>query len=141
MQTFVPYTNNAKSAQVLDRQRLGKQRVEVLQILRALAGETKGWVNHPATKMWRGHELALIEYGLAVCEEWVSRGYKDTCADRIRGYREVFSRDTAKMPSWWRGAIHMSHRSNLVRKRPDIYGELWRDVDPDAPYVWPVPTS
>ena len=34
MQTFLPYPDFARSAAVLDRQRLGKQRVEVLQILK-----------------------------------------------------------------------------------------------------------
>jgi len=33
MQTFVPYANFSESAKVLDRQRLGKQRVETLQVM------------------------------------------------------------------------------------------------------------
>ena len=41
MQTFLPYSNYPASARVLDNKRLGKQRVEVLQILKALAGESK----------------------------------------------------------------------------------------------------
>lgn len=52
VQTFLPYPDFAQSAQCLDRQRLGKQRVEVLQLLKALKGESKGWKNHPAAKMW-----------------------------------------------------------------------------------------
>jgi hypothetical protein len=36
MQTFLPYPDFAKSAAVLDNKRLGKQRVECLQILTAL---------------------------------------------------------------------------------------------------------
>lgn len=36
MQTFVPFPDFARSAAVLDDKRLGKQRVEVLQIVRAL---------------------------------------------------------------------------------------------------------
>jgi hypothetical protein len=50
MQTFLPYESYARSAAVLDRQRLGKQRVEAMQILRVLAGETAGWGNHPAVR-------------------------------------------------------------------------------------------
>ena len=38
MQTFLPHPNFAASAHVLDRQRLGKQRVENLQIMSALLG-------------------------------------------------------------------------------------------------------
>ena len=33
MQTFLPYADFAQSAKVLDMKRLGKQRVEVLQLL------------------------------------------------------------------------------------------------------------
>ena len=36
MQTFLPYSNFHLTAEVLDRKRLGKQRVECLQILRTL---------------------------------------------------------------------------------------------------------
>jgi hypothetical protein len=76
MQTFLPYESYAASAEVLDNKRLGKQRVEVLQLLKALAGESKGWVNHPAAKMWRGREFWLSIYGICVCDEWLSRGSK-----------------------------------------------------------------
>lgn len=38
MQTFLPYSNFAKSVQSLDRQRLGKQRVETMQIMQAIYG-------------------------------------------------------------------------------------------------------
>jgi Pyrimidine dimer DNA glycosylase len=36
MQTFLPYPDFVACARVLDSRRLGKQRVEALQILRAL---------------------------------------------------------------------------------------------------------
>lgn len=36
MQTFLPYKSFEQSAACLDNKRLGKQRVEVLQILKAL---------------------------------------------------------------------------------------------------------
>jgi len=35
MQTFLPYADFARCAEVLDPRRLGKQRVEALQIMRA----------------------------------------------------------------------------------------------------------
>ena len=39
MQTFLPFADFAASAAVLDDRRLGKQRVETLQVLRALVEE------------------------------------------------------------------------------------------------------
>ena len=52
MQTFLPYKSFVKSAQCLDNKRLGKQRVEAMQILKSIYIEDYGWKNHPATKMW-----------------------------------------------------------------------------------------
>lgn len=137
MQTFVPYTDHTLSARSLDRMRLGKQRVEGLQILNALTGRSKGWVNHPATKMWRGHEAGLCAYVLAMCDEWVQRGYKDTVAEKVCA---IIAPDPDDIPAWWGDhTVHESHRASLVRKMPDHYGPMWPDADPDIGYVWPVP--
>ncbi|WP_253907481.1 MSMEG_6728 family protein, partial [Arthrobacter sp. 35/47] len=83
MQTFLPYPDFAASAAVLDQARLGKQRVETLQILRALVLPDYGWRNHPATRMWMGYVPALTVYGLAMVSEWVSRGHADSTAPLI----------------------------------------------------------
>jgi hypothetical protein len=56
MQTFLPFADFADSAASLDPRRLGKQRVEVLQIVRAITWPKYGWRNHPAANMWRGFE-------------------------------------------------------------------------------------
>lgn len=87
MQTFLPYPDFGRSARVLDRRRLGKQRVEVKQILRALRNPSSGWRNHPAVRMWRGHEYSLLSYGVAVCSEWRSRGYRDSLLDEFLDLR------------------------------------------------------
>lgn len=137
MQTFLPYPDFAESASALDYRRLGKQRVETLQILRALAGFTRGWTNHPATRMWRGYEAALINYGIAVCDEWMQRGYEDTCKFKLLYLRAIFDGEPMT-PTWLGdGAIHRSHQSNLVRKDPEYYGPRFPDVPADLPYVWP----
>lgn len=80
MQTFLPVPDFHESARMLDWRRLGKQRSEVLIILRTLSGTGKqGWKNHPATRMWNGYITCLCSYGLAICKEWQNRGYKDNC--------------------------------------------------------------
>lgn len=136
MQTFLPYDSYFKSAKALDNKRLGKQRVEVLQILNALAGKSKGWTNHPATRMWRGHETQLISYGLIVCSVWVARGFKDTCFDKIMAMADEFAPNTNRPP--WLGdkRLHISHQSNLVRKDPGYYSDKF-DVPDNLPYYWP----
>lgn len=130
MQTFLPHPNFRISASMLDRQRLGKQRVEAQQILNALAGKTKGWVNHPATRMWRGHEDALKRYLKCCIDEWVSRGYKNNMG--------VQAPTHAILPPWVGDErVHSSHRANLLRKDPVHYGSFGWTEDPTAPYYWP----
>ncbi|MFL6108162.1 MAG: pyrimidine dimer DNA glycosylase/endonuclease V [Marmoricola sp.] len=48
MQTFLPYADFEKSARALDTKRLGKQRVETIQVVRALTWEGYGWRSPPA---------------------------------------------------------------------------------------------
>ena len=138
MQTFVPENSFANSVRVLDRQRLGKQRVETLQIMNALAGKSKGWTNHPATRMWRGYEAALLEYQRCTVMEWKARGYKDTCYDKINAHRDT-SKPTS-FPSWLgREDIHLSHKSKLIQKDPNFYKPFWPDAPDNLEHVWPIP--
>lgn len=146
MQTFLPYASFETSAACLDRQRLGKQRVEAYQIMRALVNTSKGWSNHPATIMWRGYELALAEYTTAICDEWTDRGYVDTVKEKTLILIGLTPLDLDECTFWdhvddphWLGdpALHASHRSNLLRKMPSHYRQFgWHEPD-DLPYVWP----
>jgi hypothetical protein len=145
MQTFLPYREFARSAQVLDSPRLGKQRVETLQVLRALELGEYGWRSHPVVKMWRGRTPALVVYGLEVVRAWQERGHADSTYDMIAEFApEAESATQADLaaegllPSWLGdGRIHLSHRSALVRKDPDFYRPVFGDVPDDLPYHWP----
>ena len=138
MQTFLPYADFEASARALDYRRLGKQRVEVKQIYKALTGQSKGWTNHPATRMWRGYEPILLRYGATMCREWRQRGYKDSLLEEFLGAGESLS---CSEPPWLGDeALHLSHRANLVAKMPEYYVPLFGQLD-FIPYVWPDPTS
>lgn len=140
MQTFLPLPSYHESAKCLDNKRLGKQRVEVLQLLHALTGVKSGWANHPAAKMWRGHEYDLVCYGLEICTEWRSRGFKDTCFDKINALLYQVDRLGISTPPWWGDPVfHASHRSNLLRKDPVHYGQFGWTEPHDLPYIWPAP--
>lgn len=138
MQTFLPYPNFTDSVQTLDRQRLGKQRVETLQIMSALLTGS-GWVNHPATKMWRGYEAGLLEYQRETVIEWLERGYKDTCWEKTYDlFLSNLPRRSGFEPPWLGDRdFHISHQSNLLRKDPQHYGPYFPGVPDDLPYIWP----
>lgn len=136
MQTFLPYDSFIRSATCLDVKRLGKQRVETLQILNALMGKSKGWVSHPATKMWRGHEAGLSSYGIVVCRVWQMHGFYDTCMHKIQA---LVSPDPKDLPEWFGDeTFHNSHKSNLLRKEPNHYSQFNWEVTDDLDYYWPV---
>lgn len=140
MQTFLPHESFSESARCLDRARLGKQRVEGLQILKACVYRS-AWGNHPAVLMWRGFERALHAYVRTVCFEWKERGYRDTVAEKVLQFcrEEGILDEELTFPPWLGDErFHLSHRSNLIRKDADFYGRLWPGVPADLPYVWPV---
>lgn len=140
MQTFLPYDSFVKSAQVLDNKRLGKQRVETLQILQALSGKPSRWISHPAVKMWKGYEEALRLYGTAICSEWKLRGFKDTCLEKISAITTCTTGTAVLCMPWWlcNKDFHLSHQSNLLRKFPEHYNNYFWNIPNDLPYIWPV---
>lgn len=130
MQTFLPYPDFKKSASVLDYRRLGKQRIEALQIFKALTVCNYGWKNHPIVKMWKGYENALIEYKNVMIEEWIRSGYNNTMViDKI--YNPII------YPQWLGNEeFHASHRSNLLSKDYQYYSQFnWKEK-PGREYIW-----
>jgi hypothetical protein len=116
---------------VLDNRRLGKQRVEALQILNTLTGKSKGWINHPAVQQWKGYEGALSYYGWIMCVEWIHRGFNSTIHEKFCPFLY------GSLPPWLGNEkFHKSHRSNLTRKYPEWYSKFWQE-DPTLPYFWP----
>lgn len=134
MQTFLPYPDFRQTVKCLDYRRLGKQRVEAFQILKILNGETNRWQNHPAVLMWEGYEDALGSYMNHCILEWIiGRGYKNTMQYAVMPTTKI------KMPDWFGDEnFHASHRSNLLRKKPEHYSQFgWIEED-NLPYVWPI---
>lgn len=162
MQTFVPLTDSFQAtAQVLDRQRLNKQALEGWQILMTLLELDpqgnhripKGWVNHPAVKMWRGHEMALYLYIEEMVTEWKRRGYNSTIGDKakatiMRALELGITDGSAVNPQWLSDfntfkQIASSHRTALLSKNYEWYSQFGWDEDfgyrPETyEYIWPV---
>jgi hypothetical protein len=149
VQTFLPYADFLASARALDPKRLGKQRVETLQVLRGLVVPTYGWRHHPAVKMWIGYEEALGRYALDFAGIWTATGRADTTAATFladlaatTGISAIRTQDelaaAADLPPWLGDPdFHESHRSALFRKDPDFYGPIFGAAPADVAYVWP----
>ena len=140
MQTFLPYHRFSDSALALDCLRLGKQRVETMQILNTLTGRSQGWRNHPAVLMWRGYEAQLFGYGLAICREWRRWRYDDTVLEKLLLMADAagIEPDEFKPPRWITKELRISHQSNLIRKQPDWYRPIFGPNVPDnLEYIWP----
>jgi hypothetical protein len=154
VQTFVPDNNFGSISSVLDRQRLGKQRVESWQILNTLGHidrgdlymtdkrgvkRKRGWTNHPAVLMWKGNEWFLCLYSEAICKEWIGRGYKDTMLERFEGWRENNPNVSINAPLWWGDElVHRSHRSKLLEKNYDHYKGYFPLDEAGMDYHWPI---
>jgi hypothetical protein len=140
MQTFLPFFDFEMSARCLDRQRLGKQRLEAKHILEILLGyrPNDSYKNHPAVQMWKGYEYHLANYGCAVCVEWRQRKYKDQQLPWFEKqlYNKLSYNNEAP---WWLGKteFHISHQSNLLRKDFEYYSQYFYCVPRNIDYWWP----
>lgn len=149
MQTFLVDTSSYTSTfYKLDMKRLGKQRIEGYQILRAINDPNYGWQNHPAVKMWRPYPKELLNYTLLSCTIWRDRGYNDTVEARL--HEEFpdwsYSMDLS-LPPFITDRLIETHRANLWLKAPSQYPAAWELFALDLPnlvccpgrcnYYWP----
>ena len=131
MQTFLPYKSFNKSIQCLDYRRLGKQRVEAMQLIKSIDEPNYRWRNHPCSKMWKDYRSALCHYMNLCINEWISRGYNNTMK-LIDVYNEPII-----YPSWLGDdRLHNSHKSNLLSKDNFFYSKYGWKVEDNLPYYW-----
>jgi len=146
--TFLPYKNFERCAQVLDRSRLWKQVIEAKMIINILDGVYKSnklnkdgtlrkppWSHHPAVLMWTGCSQALKFYFNCMLKEWLRRGYKNNSM-------ELYILDDADIEyPWFIGLkhFHMSHQASLMRKFKEHYSRFFivRKKYMESDYIWP----
>lgn len=160
----------------LDPDRLGKQRSEVKQLLVAIywdqvaaspiLGEAvlphphlvgdrryaegyRRMRRHPACKMWEGHAVGLVAYGMAVCTEWKRRGNADRVYTSLEAFADLAERAYPEqewlaanlpiaLPPWLGDErVHSSHRARLLKKDPAWYGAFGWPERPGEDYFWP----
>jgi len=140
MQVFLPCESFFETAKCLDKKRLFKQLVECRQVLATIGVPLKkndgtpykaSHVNHPIHKMWKGHAEMLKVYHNYILDECLYRGIKTMIQplqiDRMRMTYPSFIGDKE---------FHDAHKSNLLKKMPEHYGQFGWDVEPDLEYLW-----
>lgn len=153
MQTFLPFPSYAESAQCLDNQRLGKQITECWQIYQTLTGESEGYKNHPAVKMWGNNLRSLLYYGIACYGEWKRRllagerggVMEHKSSEQIVSSFGQFEWINLDAPKWVGDLeFHSRHRAILLGKNYEWYSRFgWGEqpagkVNGRWPYLWPV---
>jgi len=137
MQTFLPYQDYVRSVQSLDNKRLGKQRLECLQIINILENKTtgKGRRSHPAILMWVGYTDSLKYYCNCCIDEWIKRGFKNTMKKYDIDHQNI------EHP-WWLGNedFHRAMRARLIEKNKEFYGPKFPGDEGfnNGKYFWPV---
>lgn len=130
MQTFIwmpgddPRQAMWESLYYLDRQRLGKQRVEASQLLDAIDDPGHGWRSHPACKMWMPYRAALVDYYNLSLKAWEARGYRNDLL-KLRDAGD----DIVYPPFITQGPLRASHRACLVIKNENYYARFVTDTD------------
>ena len=138
MQTFLPYKDFKKTAQVLDDKRLFKQLVEARQIINLITtGKTKsgrkyrGFLNHPAKFMWEGYSDALKEYANEMLIEARRR-------KKVKTSMRKLSVGQITCPKWLGNKnFHSSHKSALLKKDYSYYKQFKWKEKPKIDYIWP----
>ena len=167
IQTFLPLPSVMKSLRCLDDKRLGKQRVEAKQILKALNQGPKCFFlpgdkplspgvyvydpipDVPLENMeiratpWYNHPAVLMWKGY---ETYLIYYYNLTLnVWERRGHNNVDLKPISFnffpkiiAPPWFDDSrFHASHRSNLLRKDPIHYSQFGWKESDDLPYFWP----
>lgn len=108
MQTFLPVPDFGKSARILDWRRLGKQRLEPVICIMAFS-ICRASSRHPAVRMWRGYEDALIDYGNKIILEWIDRGYVNNMLEH-----------GIVLPPWFGSAVPRQPSCEFITQRTRI---------------------
>lgn len=115
MQIFLPSPSCLQTARQLDKRRLNKQIIEAAQILRAINGKGRGWLNHPATQMYRPYK------------EWLQL-YRDCLMEFQRGDIEaadIISRQADDVrPPFVTDEFCRQHARRLYTKDPELYPQF-----------------
>ncbi len=135
----MPFADFKQTMQCLDYKRLGKQRQESLQILKALLNLVPHYKSQPQAKAWKGYEKALCLYGIESCIEWKQRGYVDNTKVIFDIIDYQYLRDKPIVMPKWIGneRYHANQKGRLLFKNPHWYGQFGWKEEPEEFYWFP----
>lgn len=61
----------------------------------------------------------------------------DKCLRHYNQLNQLIGNSEIIEPTWMNEEFFRSHKSNLLRKNSDYYGELYPDVPDNLEYDWP----
>lgn len=162
IQTWLPHANLLASAAALHPDDLARQRIHNWQLISLLSCYLVSdenlwhccWREHPLVLQWKNYLPFLMEYNRAVAKVY-NRGSATggqlmpasqpdpvltQCEELFDAAVEAGACDAevSFVPGWIGNAgYHASHQSNLVRKNPEFYSNLFPNVTENLKYVWP----
>lgn len=130
VQVFRPYIDWRRSARVLDNKRLGKQRVEVKQVMMAILRKMglindgkRGWLNHPIVLMYYNdgspYFYDLVNYFNACLEEWRHRNMKSKIS--LTDIEELIKKIDSTKGHPLTHKHEVEYRRVLILKNPEHY--------------------
>lgn len=130
MQIFRPYIDWRLSAAALDDKRLGKQRVECKQVLKAILRKLelikdgkRGWLNHPIILMYYNNGRPYIKdvtgFYRSCVNEWKRRGFKSTI--KLEDVSELLKKVESVDGTPITHVHEVEYRRILLIKDPDHY--------------------
>lgn len=157
MTIYMTHTKFHASSEALDKARLDRQINLVGKTLKVLEGDpTDDSHEDMIVRAWEGYTAALAWYGLILCNAWLQWKPSSQVTIRTRQavwFNEVFedamefdaetSREEMisrlpELPPWVGNKnVHRSHRSNLIRKFPARYADMFPGTPEDMPHLHP----
>ena len=136
MQTFITDRNFSKSAENLDVRRLNAQVYEGIHILSSLldvnhklVNPKRSVLNHPITRMWKGHEESLLFYIAIHLREKRRRGHKLSGTINFQNYIflcGLISMKQIDSPEFITDELIKEYKKKLYEKDSEFYSQ-WKN--------------
>lgn len=123
MQVFVPFADPIEIAKTMwvDKKRFNKQIIECKQILNAIDGKGKGWINHPVVLMYKPFRLWLYNYMMCLAS------YREYKNGYEHGYNlfTYFGNEANKINlPFLTEEFCDQHKRRLFTKSPELYPQF-----------------